>query len=141
MQENGAQIVRWKGGAEIGVTQITHIIAANIDFPYYDEAMDLMVNVVKPQWVSASLLKNKQAPVRPYTPDPRLIFSGINLTTADIPIEDKDAIIGAVLAMGGQESPSLSKMTTHVVALSMKHEKVVQAVNKLAKCKIVLPHW
>lgn len=63
------------------------------------------------------------------------------MTTADIPTSDKDAIIGAVLAMGGQETSALGKLTTHIVALSMDHEKVIQAKEKRVKCKIVLPHW
>lgn len=100
-----------------------------------------MIAVIKPTWVATSLLKNKQVPMRPYTPDSRLIFSGINITTADIPTGDKDAIIGAVLALGGQETSSLTKLVTHIVALSEEHPKVQQALEKKLKCKIVLPHW
>lgn len=100
-----------------------------------------MVNIVKPSWITQSLLKGKQVPTRPHTPDPRFIFAGVHITTADIPIGDKDAIIGAVVAMGGQESSSLTKMQTHIVALTMDHPKVQQAIEKKLRCKIVLPHW
>ena len=81
------------------------------------------------------------APYRPYTPDPNLIFSNMTLTCADIPNGDKDAIIGAVLAMGGIEVNSLTKLTTHICALTMDHPKCEQAREKGLKCKIVLPHW
>lgn len=141
LESNGAEIIRPKRDGKLNLGQITHIVAANVDFPQYDEAMDLMVNVVTPEWVSLSLLKGRQAQIRPFTPDPRLIFSGVNMTTADIPTSDKDAIIGAVLAMGGQESSALTKTTTHIVALTMNHEKVVQAQEKRVKCQVVLPHW
>jgi hypothetical protein len=100
-----------------------------------------MVAVVTPSWITASLLKNKQAPIRPFTPDPMLFFSQVNITCADIPTGDKDAIIGAVLAMGGVESSSLTKTTTHVCALTMDHPKCQQVKEKNLKCKIVLPHW
>lgn len=70
-----------------------------------------------------------------------LFFSQVNLTCADIPTGDKDAIIGAVLAMGGMESSSLTKATTHICALTMDHPKCKQAQEKYLKCKIVLPHW
>jgi hypothetical protein len=100
-----------------------------------------MIPVVKPPWVMQSILKQKEASIRPYTPDPKLIFSDVNLSCADIPIGDKDAIIGAVLAMGGMESSSLMKVTTHICALTIDHPKCQQALEKNLKCKIVLPHW
>jgi hypothetical protein len=100
-----------------------------------------MIPVVKPTWVMQSILKQKEASIRPYTPDPKLIFSDVNLSCADIPIGDKDAIIGAVLAMGGMESSSLMKVTTHICALTIDHPKCQQALEKNLKCKIVLPHW
>lgn len=100
-----------------------------------------MIPTVTPGWISQSLLKNKEAGIRPYTPDPKLIFSAVNLTCADIPTGDKDAIIGAVLAMGGMESSSLMKVTTHICALTIDHPKCQQALEKNLKCKIVLPHW
>lgn len=100
-----------------------------------------MVNVVTPAWVTSSLLKNRLSPLRPFTPDPKLIFSGITITTADLPTGDKDAIIGAVMAMGGQETSSLTKTVTHIVALSQENAKCAQALEKQMKCKFVLPHW
>jgi hypothetical protein len=100
-----------------------------------------MISVVKPAWITSSLLKNKQALLRPFNPDPNLIFSDLSITCADLPTGDKDAIIGAVLAMGGTESSSLTKLTTHICALTIDHPKCKQAIDKGLKCKIVLPHW
>ena len=120
---------------------LTHIISATVDFPKYDEAQDCMIPVVTSTWIIQSLIRGKQAPLRPFTPDPKLFCSNVNLTCADIPSGDKDAIIGAVLAMGGTESSSLTKMTTHICALTMDHPKCQQAIEKGLKVKIVLPHW
>jgi hypothetical protein len=100
-----------------------------------------MIPVVSPTWIQTSLLKNKQAPIRSFTPDPRFFFSGVIISCADIPTNDKDAIIGAVVAMGGQESSSLTKLVTHVVALTVDHPKCQQVIEKRLKIKIVLPHW
>lgn len=86
-------------------------------------------------------MKDKQAPLRAYSPDPRFIFSGTVISCADIPTGDKDAIIGAVLAMGGQESSSLTKLVTHIVALTEDHPKCVEARSRRLRSKIVLPHW
>lgn len=125
----------------VNLDDITHIISSTMNFAKYDEAQDRMIPVVTPSWITHSLLKNKQAPVRPYTPDPRFFYSKVVLTCADIPTGDKDAIVGVVLAMGGMESSSLTKMTTHICALTMDHPKCQQAVEKGLKVKIVLPHW
>lgn len=128
-----------KGIADIN--RLTHIISTTSDFREYSASRELMIAVVTPSWITASLLKNKQASIRPYSPDPMLFFSQVNLSCADIPTGDKDAIVGAVLAMGGMESSSLTKMTTHICALTLDNPKCQQAKEKNLKCKIVLPHW
>lgn len=111
------------------------------DFPDYFKAVDHCIPVVNRGWIAASLTKNKLVGLRPYTPDPKLFFSGVSVHCADIPGNDKDAIIGAVMALGGQDSKVLGKTTTHLVALSMDHEACQTAVAKRLRCKIVLPHW
>lgn len=100
-----------------------------------------MISVVTPGWVTQSLIKGKQAQIRPYTPDPNLFFSNVNVSCADIPKGDQDAIIGAVLALGGLESSSLTRMVSHVCALTIDHPKCQQVREKNLKIKIVLPHW
>jgi hypothetical protein len=125
----------------VDITTATHIISETSDFPKYSEARLHMIPVVTPAWITQSLLKNKEAQIRGYTPDPNLIFSNITLSCADIPTGDKDAIIGAVLAMGGMEQSNVTKLTTHICALTMDHPKCQVAVEKSLKCKIVLPHW
>ena len=121
--------------------QTTHIIATTSDFPEYGAAVDAMTSVVKPEWVTVSLAKNRLAQIRPYSPDPRLFFAGVTICCADLPPGDKDAIVGGVVAMGGQYSGNLSKMVTHVVALTEQHEKCQQALARKMPCSIVLPHW
>ncbi len=59
----------------------------------------------------------------------------------DIPQGDKDAIIGGIFAMGGQYSAVLTKMVTHVVALTMDNPHCKLVVEKKLRCKAVLPHW
>ena len=123
------------------MAEITHIISATSDFVEYDDAADALKSVVRPEWVSASVAKGRLANPRSYSPDPRLFFSGLVLCCADIPEGDKDAIMGGVLATGGLYSSSVTKMVTHIVALSMDHEKCQTVLKKGLKCKIVLPHW
>ncbi|KAI2472809.1 BRCT domain-containing protein [Annulohypoxylon bovei var. microspora] len=123
------------------IKNLTHIIANSIDFQEYTVTTAMMIPVVKSKWISASLAKGRQAQIRPFTPDPRMIFSDVVLSCADIPSTDKEAIIGATMAMGGMDSENVTKLTTHICALSMDHQKCQLATNKKLKCKIVLPHW
>ncbi|TVY40689.1 BRCT-containing protein [Lachnellula occidentalis] len=141
LEDHAGEISPNDDDGKINLEDVTHIISTTSDFPQYSEARRNMISVVKPAWITQSLLKNKQAQPRPYTPDPNLIFSDITISCADIPTGDKDAIIGAVLAMGGAESNSLTKLTTHICALTVDHPKCQQAIEKGLKCKIVLPHW
>ncbi|KAI9819942.1 MAG: hypothetical protein M1827_006512 [Pycnora praestabilis] len=120
---------------------VTHIISSTSDFPQYDAAGEALIPVVKPDWITTSLSKNRLANPRQYSPDPRLFFSGVTVCCADLPTGDKDAIIGGVLAMGGLYSGHLTKMVTHLVALTEDNEKCQIALAKLGRVKILLPHW
>ncbi|PMD48322.1 BRCT domain-containing protein [Hyaloscypha variabilis F] len=139
LEDNGGTVVRFH--EKMNLERVTHIISETSDFKEYEQARLQMIPVVKPTWIMHSVLKQKEASIRPFTPDPKLIFSDVHLTCADIPSGDKDAIIGAVLAMGGMESSSLMKVTTHICALTLDHPKCQQALEKNLKVKIVLPHW
>ncbi|KAI8950372.1 BRCT domain-containing protein [Xylaria longipes] len=137
----GGEVSSRKRDGSLPLANITHIVSNTIEFPQYDAAATMMIPVVKSKWISASLAKGKQAQIRPYTPDPRMIFSDVMLACADIPDTDKDTIIGATMAMGGMYSEHVTKLTTHICALSMDHPKVRMAEEKKHKCRIVLPHW
>jgi hypothetical protein len=126
---------------KIRIPQATHIVSNTIDFDQYAEAQAMMVPVVNASWIKTTIARNKVAQVRPYSPDPRMIFSSVILTCADIPDTDKETIIGATTALGGMESKDLTRQTTHICALSMDHLKCIEAQRKPLKCKIVLPHW
>lgn len=101
----------------------------------------MMIPVVSEHWISTSIMRRKAAQVRPFSPDPRMIFAEIVVTCADLPLMDKESIIGATMALGGQESKDVTRLTTHICALSMDAPKVKGALEKGFKGKIVLPHW
>lgn len=124
------------------ITNFTHIIATTSDFPDYFLALDHFVHVVKPSWVDDSLRRGKTVNPRSHSPDPSFFMSDFIVTCAkDIPEGDQEAIIGGVLAMGGHHGPTVTKLTTHIVALSLANDKCELARAKNLRCKIVLPHW
>jgi twin BRCT domain/BRCA1 C Terminus (BRCT) domain len=141
LEDNGAVVLEAGADGNVRIEEVTHIISTTSDFPQYRAACEQMIPVVVPEWIKSSLLKNRQAQLRPFTPDPKLFFSGVVVCCADLPDNDKDAIIGGVLAMGGQESSNLTRLVTHIVALTTDNAKVQQAQEKQLKCKVVLPHW
>jgi hypothetical protein len=116
-------------------------VSNTIDFSQYKDAEEYMVPVVTTAWIKNTVARGKVAQVRPYSPDPRMIFSNVILTCADIPDTDKEIIHGATMAQGGMYNKDLTKQTTHVCALSMDHPKCVEVEKRKLKCKIVLPHW
>ncbi|KAH7095394.1 BRCT domain-containing protein [Paraphoma chrysanthemicola] len=121
--------------------EITYIVSETSDFPDYHRALDLMIHVVRPAWISASLKINKLKNPRTYSPDPALFMSDVVICCGDIPSGDKEAIEGGVLAMGGQVAPSLSKQVTHLIALDLSEERCQLAISKRLQLMIVLPHW
>ncbi|RDA82796.1 hypothetical protein CP532_6283 [Ophiocordyceps camponoti-leonardi (nom. inval.)] len=141
VEDNGASVREPKRDGSIPVEKVTHIISNNIDFPQYVESQAYMVPVVSTQWITASISKRKVAQVRPFSPDPRMIFAEVVVTCAGLPVMDKETIIGATMALGGQESKDVSRMITHMCALSVDDPKVAVALKKGLKCKVVLPHW
>jgi hypothetical protein len=127
--------------ANISLKGVTHIISSTIDFEGFEKAEDAFIPVVTPEWVEASMDKNKLANPRSHSPDPRLYFSGLIIYIADLPEGDKDAIIGGVVAMGGIYSSNMTKTVTHIVALTMGSPACQAVVSRRLPCKIVLPHW
>lgn len=123
------------------MAQATHVVSNTINFPQFTETEAFMVPVVTSDWIKISIQRGRLAQVRPFSPDPRMIFSDVVLTCADIPPTDKEAIIGATMALGGSESKDINRTTTHICALSLDHPKCQTALEKKLRCKIVLPHW
>ncbi|EWY88505.1 hypothetical protein FOYG_09668 [Fusarium oxysporum NRRL 32931] len=141
LEENGAEICEPRRDGSLPIEKVTHIISNTIDFPQFTEAQAHMIPVVTTQWITFSIARRKQAQIRPFSPDPRMIFSEVVVTCADLPETDKESIAGATMALGGQETKDASKLTTHICALSMDHPKVQVALQKGWKGKVVLPHW
>ncbi|KHO01754.1 BRCT domain-containing protein [Metarhizium album ARSEF 1941] len=141
VEENGGTICEPRRNGSIPIEKVTHIVSNTINFEQYVEAQAVMIPVVSEHWISTSIVRRKVAQVRPFSPDPRMIFAEIVVTCADLPQMDKESIIGATMALGGQESKDVTRLTTHVCALSVDAPKVQAALGKGFKGKVVLPHW
>lgn len=121
---------------------ITHIVATDSNFEAYNDAMDALIPVVTPVWIDHAIEKKKAPNPKTYCPDPGHYFHNVIVSFAeDIPQGDKDAITGGIQAMGGQVCEPLTKLVTHVVALTMKNQKTEIMVAKKVKAIAILPHW
>lgn len=125
----------------LNVTEFTHVVTTTIDFPECEKALDALLPVIKPTWISQSIAKKRLANPRQYNPDPRAFMSDVVVCCADLPEGDEDAIVGCVLAAGGLHSKRVATMVTHLVALTMNSEKCQLVEAKKQSIKIVLPHW
>ncbi|KXG50798.1 uncharacterized protein PGRI_063700 [Penicillium griseofulvum] len=142
LEQHGGEPLIVQPGAEVpDLAKFSHLISTTIDFEAYDTACDALIPVVKPQWVSNSLMKRKLANPRQYSPDPRLFMNDVVVTCGDIPDGDKDAIVGGVIAKGGLYAPRISQMVTHLVDLTADSDKARFVQTKKLNVKIVLPHW
>ncbi|KAJ2904684.1 putative brct domain-containing protein [Zalerion maritima] len=143
IRQHGGEILEPNEDGTLRVSEATHIIANSSEFSQYMEAMAMMLPVVTETWVRHSLVRGRQCPIRPYSPDPRMFFGSVVVTSGnDIPDSDREAIAGAVSAMGGSENREITRTTTHVCALSMDDPKCqIVMQRQLKKVKIVLPHW
>ncbi|KAK6363613.1 hypothetical protein TWF730_001037 [Orbilia blumenaviensis] len=139
-----------QGIPSINLEDTTHIISPDIEFSEFSELErrrlageidQRMLTVTKPSWVYDSIAKKRTQNVRAYNADPRMIFSGIDAVIADLPEGDSEAICGGILAMGGLYKTSLSKLTTHIVALTLDNDICKMALEKGLGAKIVMPHW
>jgi hypothetical protein len=101
----------------------------------------MMIPVVDAHWITSSIARGKLSPLRPFSPDPRMIFSKVAVACAGLPVLDKESISGAVTALGGQESKDVTRATTHICALSIDDPVVDAALKRGFKAKVVLPHW
>lgn len=140
-QQHGAVVAEPKRDGSLRLADVTHVISNTIDFPQFKECQAYMIPVVTKDWIASTIRRGRLAQVRPFSPDPRMIFSRVTITCADLPVIDKETIIGATMALGGMESPDVTRQTTHLCALSIDDPKCQAALQKNAQIKIVLPHW
>ncbi|RCK54791.1 hypothetical protein Cantr_03722 [Candida viswanathii] len=127
---------------------ITHIITETIEFIEYLPAVSSMVPVVSPQWVYDLINFQHLQPPRGYNPNPRYFLKDVFVCCCDnLPSGDKELIYGAVSAFGGAYVDTITKNTTHLVALDVMNEKAVVAASVARSAsqhgdiRIVVPHW
>lgn len=139
LEANGATHLTFESAR---LRDLTHLISTHADFEAYHDAVEGFIHVVRPHWVHHSIVRKRMTNPRQYSPDPAFFFADVIVTCAeDIPEGHRDAIYGGVTAMGGQWTQSMTKLVTHVVALSMDSPRCRLVQDRKLKCKLVLPHW
>ena len=127
---------------------ISHIITETVEFIEYTQAVNSMVPIVTTSWVYDSINFQKPQSLRTYNPNPNYFLKDCFICCCDnLPGGDKELIYGAVSAFGGGYVDTITKNTTHLIALDVLNEKAVVASSlihsgsQLGNIKIVLPHW
>ncbi|KAF2661310.1 hypothetical protein K491DRAFT_764955 [Lophiostoma macrostomum CBS 122681] len=121
---------------------IRYIISATADFPDFLSAFELFIHIVKPSWVDSCLKAGKIKNPRTFSPYPGLFMSDVVVCCGEhLPQGDKEAIEGGIIAAGGQFSPVLSKLVTHLIALDVEDPRCTLAGSKRLRVQKLLPHW
>lgn len=118
-----------------------YIIAKSIDFSAFDKAVEALIPVVTPKWISDSAERGILQPIRCYSPDPRMIFNGINICCMALPENMSLAIIQGVMAVGGRWSDKMSRAVTHLITADEESDDVEKILAKGFSCKIVRHEW
>lgn len=117
------------------------VVSNTIHFPEYNFYLENFVPIVSPRWVADFINFRKCPPFRPYSPDPRYFFSGINCVVASLSQGDTEAIYGAIEAFGGQWTQYPTTLTTHIIATDYNHPYCKLSKQAKRSIKLVLPHW
>ncbi|KKF92648.1 Carboxy-cis cis-muconate cyclase [Ceratocystis platani] len=141
VSKNGGSVCAPLDDNDLRTFEATHIISTTIDFPQYVDAQAFMIPVVSHHWIQQALTRGKLPQLRPYSPDPRLIFSNVVVTCSGLSETDTDTIVGATMALGGTENRTVTRLTTHICAPYLTEELSAQAKAKGFRGVFVIPHW
>ncbi|KAI8139395.1 hypothetical protein BJV82DRAFT_627111 [Fennellomyces sp. T-0311] len=121
-----------------GGGQVTHIITTR-DFERDSPKSKDPPFVVTPFWVKRAILNGFVHDPIFYSPKAEMIFSGMVVTAPTLPDSDKIAICAGLQQFGGQYRDSLTKDTTHLVAISEYGRSYERAAAR--QMPIILPHY
>ncbi|KZO94007.1 hypothetical protein CALVIDRAFT_501980 [Calocera viscosa TUFC12733] len=143
VQELGEALIM-NGGTEVDSEQdATHIVTDSMVDSIDMEKEGKRIHMVTPAWVRRCLALGIQQEERFYSPDPKMLFSGIVGCASDLPPRDVEVIQAGIVGLGGQWRGPLTKEVTHLFVLSPTGEKYATALKHQSRTgmKIVLPHW
>ncbi|KAG0062124.1 hypothetical protein BGZ90_003246 [Linnemannia elongata] len=127
---------------ETTTSPTTHIISENLDIPDYKHAVARGIHIVTPEWVRRSIKTGIVQDPYAFSADPRMIFSGLCITTTGLPDYDRQLICDALDSYGGSFSATLSNNVTHLIALAPSGAKYDYAMaHPELNIKVVMPHW
>ncbi|KZT58377.1 hypothetical protein CALCODRAFT_482469 [Calocera cornea HHB12733] len=132
------------GGTEANSDKdATHIITDSMDVGIDMEKEGKRIHLVTPAWVKRCVALGIRQEERFYSPDPKMLFSGIVGCASDLPARDVEVIQAGIVGLGGQWRGPLTKEVTHLFILSPTGDKYTTALKHQARTgmKIVLPHW
>ena len=130
---NGGSVVTAELNHDLNLLQkyrVEHVLSHTADFSTAAVAAERLVPVTTVQWLVDSCREQQKKNYGLYFPAPAPPLAGVVLCAANnLPQGDKDAIYTAVRLFGGQYLDSLSRYTTHLVAVDRVNSKAVVAAH------------
>ncbi|KAJ2783288.1 regulator of Ty1 Transposition [Coemansia javaensis] len=138
------RLPRSGGGAsaEAAEAAVTHVVSPDVHFGEYAACVAAGVSVVTARWVERSAAAGWRYVERFFSAAAEDIFSGMVVVPTQMPASDKEGLLSAVMALGGQWRAKMRPDVTHLVLLRDEGPRFEYA-RAHPECGIaaILPHW
>ncbi|KAJ2710695.1 regulator of Ty1 Transposition [Coemansia spiralis] len=129
-------------GAAGAVQRATHVISPDTHFGEYSACEAAGVSVVTGRWVERSAAIGWRYVERFFSPAAEDIFSGMVVLPTHMPVGDKETLLAAVMALGGQWRERMRPDVTHLVLVRDEGPKFEYAkAHPELGITSILPHW
>ncbi|KAJ1735608.1 regulator of Ty1 Transposition [Coemansia biformis] len=120
----------------------THAISPDTHFGEYAACEAAGVRVVTSRWVERSAAIGWRYVERFFSPAAEDIFSGMVVHPTHMPVSDKETLLAAVMALGGQWRERMRADVTHLVLVRDEGPKAEYAkAHPELGIAPILPHW
>ncbi|XP_028393848.1 PAX-interacting protein 1-like [Dendronephthya gigantea] len=118
----------------------THVISSTVDFPEYEQAKEIGIPIVKPEWVIYSVKCEAMMPTNAFSVGKKL-FTDVVACPSQVPPADRDALWSMITFYGGRCQTTFDPSCTHLLVPKPEGEKYEVALQHKEKVKIVVPEW
>lgn len=139
---HGGEVRNWGDRLDAEVMPKLLIVAPSMDYEHSNEMRRSMVPTVTEDWLWACIAEGRLVPTRPYSPDPLNFMRKVMISCSGLSDGDRDAICAGVRSAGGDSHDTLTKFTTHLIAVDPNADEVQTVyAHSDVDIKVVRPEW
>lgn len=139
---HGGEVKAWGDRLDTEVTPKLLIVAPSMGYEHSNEMRRSMVPTITEDWLWACIAEGRLVPTRPYSPDPLNFMRKVMISCSGLSDGDRDAICAGVRSAGGDSHDTLTKFTTHLIAVDPDADEVQTVyAHSDVDIKVVRPEW